>query len=408
MSRYLGSTISVVCLALVLYVSLALASTGWASVVEDAQIQYDRGAVLDATGDLSQAIVEYGKVMDYPSPATPDRRLRMVKAAAMTSLAEAQRRSDLLDEAIVSFSRVLVNFAEFRSLCAESAIGIAKVYQKKNEPLKAIEFYSKVLRQYPDKINRADFARVRIEEVKTKTGVVLSPDAQAYVDSAIAVYERVAREEEAVTRARRQAQAKADAGDVEGAKRDLADRFSDPAVYYSCSRMGLLAGAQLSIGDRENARTTVQRYLDLAVNERLPEEYRKTRVENLYNLTTGNPEDMAIVVSEALETLRLYPEGPQMREVRYYLGRAYDRRDEVDKCLQVYDDVINRYSSLGDIDSRSIVAVCLTRSAQRLKELGQVTEARQRWAKVSSEYSDTMVAPAAAISLRELPTGGNL
>jgi len=231
-----------------------------------------------------------------------------VNSETLTSLAEALRQSGDLDESLTLFTRVPSDYPQCRSACAEAAVGLAKIYQKKGENLRAIEHYLNVLVQYPERYTRTELARGRIGELMPATTDV-SPDLQSRIAKASDMCDKAREEDRNIKTAISTARA------GKSAKADLLTLFANPAVQSSYGRLILLGDSQLAVGDKANARTTYEKYLAVAASELDPEGYKLTRIKTYYKLG-----DYVTVVSQAREAVNVYAEGASAMEFHYYLA----------------------------------------------------------------------------------------
>lgn len=287
---------------------------------EKAQIQYDKGALFEKQGKYTEAIAEWRKI-DQQEQDTSDSALALVKATALQMIGESLRELNQLDEAQATFAKVLKDYPKCRSACVDAAIGIAKIYQAKEDYLNAAKEYANVMRYYPDKFTRSDFAQIRLDSVRKKL-TDIPPALQDELQGALDIYYKAKREDEAITAARRAARAKVEYGDVESAKKDLLAQFSNPAVLASRERLGYLGDAQLTVGDRDNARVTLEKYLTLANTELMPEEYRLAQIKVHYDLY-----DYDKAITESKEALSIYPEGGFASQFQYYLDESVKEKN---------------------------------------------------------------------------------
>ncbi|MDO8588892.1 MAG: tetratricopeptide repeat protein [Armatimonadota bacterium] len=323
--------------------------------------------------------------------------LARVRAEALLAIGEARRQLTQFDDALPMFARVLAEHPQCRSTCAEATLNTAKTYQAKGDSVTAIDWYARVLRNYSDKITRADFARIRIGSLLDK-GAVLSDEAKASLNAAIAIYDAAKTEDEEITAVRRQAKTKAETGAVSEATSDLLALYSRPAVQGSHSRLSSLASAQFAVGDKTNARTTLNKLLVAAAHQMGPEEYRGLRVQTFYDL-----EDFAAAIAEGKEAAEIYGDTLSMCVPQYYVARAYEQLRRIDECLVAYDHIISHYCFEKDsVDARAVVSMSLGRSANRLEKLGRTTEAIAKCQQLVADYAETPMATSAAKSLRRL------
>lgn len=147
---------------LVAVVSSAVLPVAWAGVADYAQVQYDLVAALEKQGNRSEAIAKWQSLLTKYAHNPGDAQLCVMRAGTIYAIGEAQRQSDHLDAAQTSFSKVLSDYPQCRSHCVDATIGIAKVFQKKEEYPNALRYYAKVLSDYSERITRADFARANI------------------------------------------------------------------------------------------------------------------------------------------------------------------------------------------------------------------------------------------------------
>ncbi|MDO8587129.1 MAG: tetratricopeptide repeat protein [Armatimonadota bacterium] len=286
-----------------------------ATAAEQAQVMYDRAVALNDAGNVADAIMQLRSVLVQPE--TPgDASMGMVKALTTCTLAETLRQSGQLDEAQTLFKKVLSDYSQCTSQCADSAIGIAKIYRYKGEDIKALQQYVDALAKYPDKLNRAKLARGGIDEL-IKSMSNLSADMKSGIDKALTAYDTAKKEDDAMTAARRAAVGKAGAGDIEGAKADLLKLFANPTVQKSRQQLYWLANAQLGLGDKTNARVTYGKYVVLAAEEMDPEGYKLARIKTSYSLG-----DFDAVLSEATDAASAYAEGTSALDFQYYLAQG--------------------------------------------------------------------------------------
>jgi tetratricopeptide (TPR) repeat protein len=280
-----------------------------ATPAEQAQVMYDRGCALSDNGDSPGAIAQWRKTLEQNERSLHgDIGLAMVSAETLTSLAEALRQSGQLDESLMDFQRVLRDYPECRSACADAAVGAGKIFQKRGENVKAIGQYLGCLTQYPERSTRVDLARGRISDLATASPD-LPRDLQSSISKAFDNCNRVKAEDQAIKAAIGKA------GTGKGAGSDLLELLGDPAVQRSYGRLLLIGDAQLAVGDVVNARITYERYLDVAARELDPEGYKLARIKTYYKLG-----DYSTVVNEAGEGTKLYAEGTSAMEFHYYLA----------------------------------------------------------------------------------------
>ena len=394
MAQWIAATL------VMLAVTLLFQAGALAGVVEQAQVQYDKGLALMGQAKLAEAVSEWRKSdADFSEAAKTDPHVRAINAAALTGLADALRQQEKPDEAIAAASDVLARFPQFRSQCADAMVCIAKAYQAKGDLVNAVRFYKDVLKSYPDKITRSGFARTRMETLLNK-GTVLPAAEQADLDVARARHDAAAREDEQITTARREAWAKADAGAVETGKAELLALYNNPAVQNSHARLRMLGLAQLNIRDRANARITFNRLLAVAADEFMPEDYAAMRVTVHHDLG-----DLSAAISEGEQAIAKYPNGSKTCGMRYYVAICYDEMNQADKCLDAYGSFISDYDSATDLDTRFMMSTALARSGARLAELGSKTEAAAMFQRAITDYADTPMSQSAANSLRDLQEG---
>ena len=394
-------TVFIAVFMLVLLV-VASCSVVHSTVADDAQLQYDRGEALAKQGNWAGSIVEWRKaVNDFSEEGQSGPWVRAVKANALAGIAESQRQSGQLDAALSTCAALRANYPQFRSQCAEAAVISGKCCQAKGQKDKAVEFYTNVLRSYPDKLNRSLLARGRISEL-LDAGAVISDQARTELTDAITTYDNAKREDDTISTARRAAKAKADAGDLSGAKADLAALVADQRVQLSSNRLKLFGEMQLRLRDKARAKLVFEKLLTLSSGESMPEEYRRLRLEVLYNQG-----DFSAVVAEGNAALAIYADGIQGCELLYYTARAYDRMDDIPKCLELYGALIIRYGSSNDDDIRPIVPIALVRSGLRLAETGRKDLAAAAFRRVITDFPESKLAGSADVSLRRLTTGGN-
>lgn len=371
--------------------------------MDDAQVQYDLGAVLERQGNRAGAIAEYQKVLNqYVGQAETDPVVAIVCAEALYAIGESQRQLGQSDDALVTFARVWIEFPQRRSACAEAKLQCGKIYEKKGEKLVALGHYRDVLQSYSDKINRADFARARIASL-LDGGLTLTDEAKTELESAILVYETTKREDETITAARRQARDKGRAGSVDTARAELVTLFALPSVQTSWGRLSALGSTQLTIRDTNNARTTFNKLLEMALREMMPADYRFLRADVAYC-----QHDLAAAISEANLYLSAYPNGSRRCEAQMYAALAYDDLGQVGNCLTAYDAVISGYGSSTNTDTRQVVSFALAKKARRLAKQGNKDAAMTLFQRVIAEYAETPMAASAANSLRTLRQGGSL
>ena len=373
-----------------------------ATVADIAQAQYDRGVALEKQGKHAEALGEWQSLLTQGAHAVPnDPQMAMVHAETLLGIGEAQRQSDQLDAAKATFTELISAYPQCRSYCADATIGIAKIYQKQEEHLKAIEEYLNALTDYPERIVQGDFARTRIYEVQKKVAEV--PAAlQSRITSAFAVYDKAKKEDEDITAARRAAIAKASSGDKAEAKGDLLTLFANPAVQSSPTRLTMLADAQFLAHDQASARVTLEKYIQMAATEIDPEGYRLARVSSYCRLG-----DYQTVITEGEQALDLYPNGPSDIKFRYYLAYSYDSTGQIDKAVASYDEVVSRYGSGADVESRRVAAASLMRSGSMLARAGRKNEAEAKYRLVLREYADVPEANGCAKMLEAMIGGAD-
>lgn len=364
---------------------------------DTAQARFDKANALEKQGKHADAIkVWRGLLTEYAkAPSSP--QLTIVKSETLLAIAETQRQTDQLDDAVVTFNQVLSGYPKLHSNCADATIGIAKVYQKKGENLKAIQEYAKVLTDYPERISRADFARTRISEVQKNTPN-LSAAVQAQLKKAYAVYDNAKREDEELRTASRLADAKCDKKDFATAKAIHLKMFANPMVQASQGRLTLLGDCQWIQGnDPENAKVTYKRYLEVARDELDPRSYRVARVVTHYKLNEYAP-----LITEAAQTRALYKDGDFGIRFYYAVAQAYDFTGQGDKAIEAYGEVASRYASGSDAESRDLSAAALVRSGYILERAGKKQEAIAKYERVTKDFSDTKFAAALKDKLAQL------
>ena len=287
------------------------------TAAEQAEVMFDHGAALNDKGNAADAMAMWRKILaQYHQPTAEDAGLAMIEAQTWTALGEALRQSGQLDESLAAFKRVLSDFPQCRSSCAEAGVGVGKIYQKKGENLSAIEQYLSVVTQYPERFSRTELARGRIGDLMSGTPV--SADLQSRIEQAFASYDKVRDEDRAIK------SAIAAAGAGKGSRADLLALFANPTVQSSYARLMMLGDAQVGIDDRTDARATFGRYLELAASELSPEGYKLARIQTFYKLG-----DYSKVATEARDAVNVYAEGVSAMEFHYYLALGSRRSHTV-------------------------------------------------------------------------------
>jgi tetratricopeptide (TPR) repeat protein len=372
----------------------------FASVVDQAQVQYDKGAALEKQEKHTEAIAEWQSLLTQHAQAFSDPQLTIVKAEALYAIGEAQRQSDQLSAAQSTFAAVLSSYPQCRPYCADAVISLAKVYQKNEDYPNALRQYAKVLTDYPDRTTRADFARTRIYEVQKKAGDLPS-NLRSLLEDAIATYEKAKRADDLIIANRKKAIADAEAGKIETAKAALLAQFDDPKVNQSCARLRMLGMAQLQIGDRKAVRPTFEKLLTLAASEYSPEGYAELSAE--LHLYMG---DYVKALTDTEAALQSYTDAPSTMPLMFYRARSLDMLDQVDDCLSAYQSLTFRFSNVQDPERREMMATALARLGNRLSCLGKTDEAKTYLQRAVDEYPGTGYAGSAANSLRDLSAKG--
>lgn len=102
---------------------------------DQVQILNNKGAALAKQEKYEAAIGQYRKALAV-SPengATENPLLITAKAEGLFGIGEAQRNSGKLDQALITYNEILKMYPRNRHICAEASMGIAKVYQKKED-----------------------------------------------------------------------------------------------------------------------------------------------------------------------------------------------------------------------------------------------------------------------------------
>jgi tetratricopeptide (TPR) repeat protein len=274
---------------------------------EQAMVMFDQGIALSGKGNSADAMAVWRKMLaQYEQPAADDTGLALVRAETYAVLGEALRQSGQLDESLAAFKRVLADYPQCRSACAEAGVGVGKIYQKKGENLAAIEQYLSVITQYPERFTRAELARGRIGELMAGTAV--ATDLQSRITQAFASYDKVRGEDRSI-------KAAIATGAGKGSKADLLALVANPTVQSSYGLLMMLGNAQLAADDKINARATYQKYLEVAASELDPEGYRLARIQTSYKLG-----DYSTVTAEARDAASVYAKGASAIEFHYYLA----------------------------------------------------------------------------------------
>lgn len=390
------------------------------------------GECMDGLGQYKDALAAFAGVL----AECPENRTECAQALLLAGHLLASDNMKEYDQAVAKFQAVTKDYKDLEDACVKALFGIGKAEERAGRLDKALEAYDKIYYLYHSRhqdcvramrsraeiyLQRGEYEKAIVEYVnnikhnpKQARGLLiaktidslsdviptLSPKVQADLQSTLADFAAFKNEDDA-WKAVTVAKEKAEKGDVAGAKTDLEALLDTPIISVSRGRLRQVGFAQLSIGDKDGARSTFARILVLAARTETPEVCAMIGVEYPYYLR-----DYATVTAQAQAALKAFPQSDYAVEWRYFLAQSYDYTDQKDKALVAYGDVLSRHSKLTDEKARQFLVCSLMRSGVLLTDLKRRAEAAAKYEQVVKDYRDMPQAKTCELMLKSLREDG--
>lgn len=364
-----------------------------AAPAEKAQAIYDSGRILKEQGNTAQAIAEWRKTLSKEFGQPDAKPLLGVRAESLLAIGDTQRQEGDHDAALATLNTLLKDYGQSPSMRAEALVTIGKTYHAKKDYATAYRYFKDVLKLHPDERARGRVAKQRIDDM-VAAGWSIPTAEESELAGILKIYEDTAARKTEIDEAREKALQERNTA-------VLATLGNDPLVYTNYDQLHRLCSAQILTGDMDNARKTYEKWLVVAANELMPEDYihRKTALHDLRR-------EYNEVIAEATRSLRLYPQGSNMGEMRFWLAQAYDYTNQGDKAVKTYDEVADRSSGSHDFGERRYASISLLRAGIILMNASRKEEAIARFERVIKEYPGNEWSSAATDKLRVLKGEG--
>jgi TolA-binding protein len=115
--------------------------------------------------------------------------------------------------------------------------------------------------------------------------------------------------------------------------------------------------------------------------------------------------DYDLAIAECSRALNLYPNGRYLVEFRYLLAQAYDSGGKMEKAVQAYDEVAERYADSADPQVRIYNNSALFNCGVILMGAGRNEEAIARFERCVRDFPGTVWTNSAAERLKALRRG---